>query len=208
MMADDDARLRALITRGREARNLEYKGTRGAESFAWGRDEVNASIARTAMAMANVGGGAIVVGMDQIGPDEWQPNGVEEAVARTYQQDRIQQYVNRRADPYVELTVYHVLHNGLRFVIIEVVGFRELPVVCTGGSGALRQGAIYTRSHEKHETRVVQSEPEMREILDRAIDAGVQKWLRPVFAAMRAAGPTSGSAPTDEELFRAQRGDL
>ncbi|MGH2584734.1 MAG: hypothetical protein ACRDJE_07445, partial [Dehalococcoidia bacterium] len=89
-----------------------------------------------------------------------------------------------------------------------VLGFRESPVVCTAGSGALRQGAVYTRSYEKHETVEVQSLPEMREMLDRAIAVGVQKWLTPVFEAMKAAGIPISAAPTDEELFRAQRGDL
>src|SRR5215210_976755 len=111
-MADDDSRLRELITQGREARNREYKGTRGREPFAWGPDTVNAKIARTAMAMANIGGGAIVVGMDQTGPDSWEPNGIDEATDRTYQQDRVQQYVNRRASPYVELVVHHFSLEG------------------------------------------------------------------------------------------------
>ncbi len=91
---------------------------------------------------------------------------------------------------------------------VEVMGFRELPVVCTKGSGPLRQGAIYTRSTEKFETVVVQSQTEMREMLDRATAASVEKWLRPVFAALRAAGVSSSPIPTDDEQFQAQRGDL
>ena len=43
-MADQDSRLRALITRGREDRNVEYKGARGRETFAWGSDTVNAAL--------------------------------------------------------------------------------------------------------------------------------------------------------------------
>ena len=69
-MAEADAALASLILRGREDRNLEYKGTRGVDPFAWGPARVNATIARTAMAMANIGGGSIVIGMDQVRPDE------------------------------------------------------------------------------------------------------------------------------------------
>jgi predicted HTH transcriptional regulator len=207
-MPDDAARLTELVTRGREDRSLEYKGTRGREPFAWGPDTVNAKIARTAMAMANIGGGAIVVGMDQTGPDSWEPNGIDEATDRTYQQDRVQQYVNRRASPYVELVLHHFSLEGRRFVIIEVAAFRELPIVCRAGSGSLRQGATYTRSFEKHETVEIQSESEMREMLDRAIAVGIEKWLRPVFAAMRDAGVIASLGPTDADRFRVERGDL
>jgi predicted HTH transcriptional regulator len=123
-MTDVDSRLAGLIRHRREERALEYKGTRGQEPFAWGPDAVNAKIARTCMAMANIGGGAIVIGMDQVGPDEWEPNGVEESIATSYQQDRVQRYVNQRADPFVELTVYHHHQDGRHFVIIDVAGVR------------------------------------------------------------------------------------
>jgi len=180
-MAATASELNEFIQRGREERNLEYKGTRGPEPFAWGPDSVNAKIARTAMGMANIGGGTIVIGMDQAGPDRWEPNGVDDVVDASYQQDRVQQYMNRRADPYVEMTLYHHDLDGVRFVIIEIAGFGELPVVCTGGSGVLRQGAVYTRSFSKHETVEIQSQSEMRELLDRAIEVGVENRLRPVF---------------------------
>jgi predicted HTH transcriptional regulator len=207
-MTDADSRLSALILRAREARDLEYKGGGGRLPFAWGPYAVNAAIARTAMAMANIGGGSIVVGMDQVEPDRWQPNGVDEAVDATFQQDRVQQFVNQHADPYVELTVDHLHHDAKRFVIIEVTGFRESPVICTSGSDPLRPGAVYTRSFEKPETRVVQSHLEMRELLDRAIAVGIQQSLRPVFEALKEAGLGGGAIRSDEERFRSQRGDL
>lgn len=173
------------------------------------------------MAMANIGGGSIVIGMDKV-DNQWEPNGVDEEADARFQQDVVQQFVNGCADPYVELTVHHFDHNSKRFVIIEVLGFRELPIVCTGGSDplsqgdvytrqgsdSLRPGAVYTRSHRKWETVRVQSQLEMRELLDRAIAVGVQKWLTPVFGAMRDAGIGPIAALTDEEQFRAQRGDL
>jgi predicted HTH transcriptional regulator len=207
-IGDASSRLREFITRGRETRNVEYKGARGREPFAWGPHEVSAEIARTVMGMANIGGGTIVIGMDQIGPDRWEPNGVDDMVDASYTQDKVQQYVNQRADPYVELSVNHVLHDGKRFVIIEVLEFREMPVVCTKGSKPLRQGAIYTRSFEKVETVEVQSQTEMRDMLDRAIDIGVQKRLQTVFEALRSVGIIGTVAAGSDDQFKIQRGDL
>lgn len=122
------------------------------------------------MAMANIGGGSIVIGMDQIGPDEWVANGVAAQVDTSYEQDRVQQYVNRRADPFVEMFVSHITVDQRPFVIIQISGFDELPVVCTDPvERILRQAAIYTRPREKHETAEIRSQSEMRELLDRAI---------------------------------------
>lgn len=208
-MADTDPTLRAFVTHGREERNLEYKGDSGREPIAWGRAALNAKIAKTTMAMANIGGGTIVLGMDQVGTDEWQPNGVTAATAASYQQDQVQQYVNRRADPYVALAVRHIELEAKFFVIIDVTGFDDLPVVCTASvEGVLRQGAIYTRSFRKHETVEIQSASEMRELLDRAIDRGVRKQLRPLIETLAAAGLLPDAAQSAERRFEAQRGDL
>ncbi len=209
-MADTDPELRSFITYGRERRDLEYKGAGGREPFAWESPAVKAKIAKTAMGMANIGGGTIVIGMDEVSPGAWQANGVDDAIAGAYQQDQVQEYVNRRADPYVELTVRHVEWQSRRFIIIQVEGFDEMPVVCTSGSEDLRQGAVYTRSRSRRETVAVQSQTEMREMLDRAIEVGVQKRLRPFLPfleAIRVMGMVS-PVPTDAERFEAQRGDL
>jgi len=213
-MADMEPELREelvkLILHGREERNLEYKGASGPDPLAWGPDPVKAKIARAAMGMANIGGGDNVIGMDEDKANSvWIPNGVPSDIDASYKQDPVQQYVNRQADPYVKLWVYHVEHSGCRFVIIRVAGFDELPVVCTRPhQGHLRQGAIYTRSFGKHETVEIQSQSEMQELLDLAIERGVERRLRSVFAELAAAIRTVGPPATDEERLRAQRGEL
>lgn len=208
-MAEQNSPLVDLIQQRREKRSLEYKGARGQEPFGWGPAHVNAKIARTAMAMANIRGGAIVIGMDQVGPDQWEPNGVPDEADASYKQDQVQQWVNRRADPYVELAVRHIEFEGKGFVIIEISGFDELPVVCTTSVGKdLRQGAVYTRSRSKNETVTIQSQLEMRELLDRAISVGVQRRLEPVFAALRAAGLMAAPDEADRLRFEQQQGGL
>lgn len=133
------------------------------------------------------------------------PNGVAASIAASYTQDIIQQYINQRADPYVTVTVRKPELDGKTFVVIQVSGFDELPVVCTKGSGSLRQGAVYTRSRTKHETVEVQSQTEMRELLDRAIAVGIQKQLRPFTDALSGILGRS-TAQSVEEQFHAERG--
>jgi hypothetical protein len=210
---NQDPALAEFITRGREERNLEYKGTRGREPFTWEPSTVKAKLARTAMAMAmamaNIGGGVIVIGMDEVGVDAWEANGVTLEVDRTYQQDAVQQFVNQRADPYVELTLRHIDVDEKRFVIIQIAGFRESPVICTRGSGQdLRPAAVYTRSFTKHETIEVQGLAEMRELLDRAIEAGVERRLRPFMRAFRETFGGLSPQDLDARRFEQQRGEL
>lgn len=183
-MPEIDPALLDLIRHRREERNIEYKGSSGQEPFKWGPDTVNSRIARTAMAMANVGGGAIVIGLDQV-----------------------QVYVNGRADPYVELAVRHAELEGRRFVTIQISGFRELPVVCTRNGAYLRESVVYTRPFAKHETAEIRTQSEMRELLDRAIEVGVQKRMRPIVEALQAA-LTAEPLMSDLSRFEAQRGEL
>jgi hypothetical protein len=185
------------------------------------------------MAMANIGGGAIVIGMDKDGPDRWSPKGVSEEVDLSYQQDQVLQYVNERAQPPVHLSAFHVSHRGRRFVVIQVAGFTDLPVVCskpvnkdlcqgamyvrrqeevpseaTQDGGELRDGALYSRSMGKYETAEVRGQSEMREILNRAIDAGIRRQLAPFEPFLEAMWAWMGSispALSDEQRFEEQR---
>lgn len=204
---NQDPALAEFVTRGREERNLEYKGTQGREPFVWDAYAVKAKLARTAMAMANIGGGVIVIGMDEVAPDQWQANGVTTEVGQSYRQDDVQQFVNQHADPFVELALRHIDVDGRRFAIIQVSGFRESPVICLRGDGQhLRPAAVYTRSFTKHETIEVQGPSEMRELLDRAIEAGVERRLRPIMQAFQET--LGGMSPQDVDVrrFEEQRG--
>ncbi|MGD9893273.1 MAG: ATP-binding protein [Dehalococcoidia bacterium] len=206
---NQDPALAEFVTYGREERNLEYKGTQGREPFIWKDYPVKAKTARTAMAMANIGGGVIVIGMDEVASDRWEANGVTPEADQTYQQDEVQQFVNQYANPYVELALRHIDVDGKRFVIIQMSGFRESPVICTGGDGRhLRAAAVYTRSFTKHETIEVRDPAEMRELLDRAIEAGVEKRLRPFMQAFRETFGGLSPQDIDARRFEEQRGGL
>jgi hypothetical protein len=62
------------------------------------------------------------------GPDSWMALGVSAKMDASYTQDDVQQYVNQRADPYVELTLRHIDVDGCRIVIVQVDGCDDLPI--------------------------------------------------------------------------------
>jgi predicted HTH transcriptional regulator len=162
----------ALIYYGSEERNLEYK-----TSMNWNTDETKTKLAKSIMAMANIkDGGAIILGVTEEAPGKFVPTGMSEEDERSFNQDSVSEYVNKYADPFVELKVEKHIEGDKRFVIVQVQEFEELPVVCKKDhSGVLKRGDLYTRSRHKHESVQVPSQTEMREILDMAVDKRMQR---------------------------------
>ena len=220
-MAEAEDRLSRLITHGREERYLEYKGSGPGESLRWSGNAdtgdndntVREKLARSIMAMANLEeGGDIVLGMEQVGPDNWDAAGLSDDAANTFRQDSVQEWVNERADPSVQLTVYQHAWRSKQFVIVRVQGFDEVPVVGVRGTGSrqgLRESAMYVRSRGKHETAEVSAYEDMRSLLDRAIDIGIERRLKPFGRLLESLLqlPTGGSR-MDEERFQQRQDDL
>ena len=208
-MERDD--LLELIERGRESRRVEIK-----QSIDIAEKRIKAKIAKAAMGMANTrDGGLIILGMKEIDDERFEPEGVEPAHLASISQDRVSSVVAAYASPYLELTVTRLtsdrrpLLRDKTFVVIDVAEFSEAPVICKRAyqPEGLREGAIYIRSFERHETREVRSEAEMRELLE----LGTEKRLRKLLQMTERAGGeivpvTPGTA--DQERFRAQLKDI
>lgn len=192
-------RFTALIELRREERFLEYK-----HSLPW--DDLKNKIAKTAMGMANIrDGGTIIIGMAQRG-GQFVPEGMLDEHIATYDVDDIQAYVNKFADPYVRVELHHVKLNQENFIALVVHEFDEIPVVCKRNyDDVLRQGAIYTRSHRIPETCEVQSQTEMREIIEIATYKGVRRFAE----RMQRVGVLK-VAPSESDLdaFERQLGGL
>ena len=194
-----------LVTHGREERNLEYKA-----SFAWGKggEPLRSRVIKTCLALANLrDGGAVVVGVVEDPQGTFTPVGVEGHHLKTYLQDPIQENINQHADPFIDVTVATVQLEGKAFVVLQVRPFDQVPVICKkNGIENLRGGAIYTRARKKHETIEVPSQTEMREILDRATENGVQRWVEIGLhsGAIKIGGPVADAA----EQFNEQLGAL
>jgi len=127
------------------------------------------SLAKDILAFSNVqDGGYIVIGFDD---KTFKRIGVTEAQAKTFDQETMQDQMANYADPFVTFTVYNniVDANGLRFVIIRIFEFPEIPVVCKTDSKDTSQGKIYYRSRRRRpESEPVSNSFDMRDILDRA----------------------------------------
>jgi len=159
-----------LITHGREERNLEYK-----RDVSWKDTTIQAKLIKSILAMSNIpNGGAIVIGVEQKG-EEFTPNGLSDGNLKTFTQDSLSSRVSTFADPYVEITVTHVSYESANYVVIQVMEFAEIPVLCKrDGKEGLSIGHLYTRPHRKIESVLVPSQIEMREIVNMAVDKGME----------------------------------
>ena len=157
--------LKRYLEAGRsERRNLEYK--RGAR---W--DSLKYNITKAALAMANLeGGGYVIIGVED-GDGRYQLSGMPESDVRTYKIDDVSEFINKYADPHIEID----LGTFQNVVVVQVFEFEEVPVVCKKDSDDLERGRIYVRPRRKNESTPQPTAFDVKEILDNAIDKGIRK---------------------------------
>ena len=188
-----------LIERGRESRWLEYK-----QAAPW--DDLRLKIVRTALAFANTqNGGHIVIGMRDLGGDQYEATGMTGEHLATYSLDTVQAGVNRYAEPFVSLDCAAHEHEGKRFYIIAVAEFEDVPVICTRDApGELQRAAIYSRSRRVTSSAPIDNQTDMRALLDLATDRALGRRV----AHLRSLGLLPNEPPTvltDTERFASQR---
>lgn len=125
--------------------------------------------AKDILALSNVqDGGYLVIGFAD---KTFERIGVTEAQAKTFVLETMQDQMAKYADPFVTFSVANdiVDANGLRFVVIHVFEFPEVPVVCRSDGHDVAHGRVYYRSRRRRpESEPVSNSFDMRDILDRA----------------------------------------
>jgi predicted HTH transcriptional regulator len=197
-----------LLARGHETNGVEFKGPgmRTAKPFL-------AKVVRAVLGMANRrDGGLVIIGVEA---KKLEPKGLsDEEAAAWLDYDHLSVSVNEYARPSVSFDLERFPFQDRIFVIINVHEFGDIPILCCkdfGGSDkqTLKRGACYVRSLHKPETSEIPSEEAMRELLELAVDKGVEKFVK----RARKAGlyPTTeapAASPSVEELFKEQIEDV
>lgn len=206
-----------LLDLGHESQGIEFKGP-----FARADKEQFAEVVRAVLGMANRRDcGLIVIGVDEHDDGTGSgkkllPVGLSATDREGWDQDAVLSSVNSYVDPFVELDVVSVEHDGKHFVALHVREFDEFPVLCTKpfakqkgnrSDVVLREGACYVRRRGRIETSEIPTHVEMRELLDLATEKGIRRFLK---QAHRSGLDIVGlrQLPDDAALFDAQRGDF
>ena len=191
--------IEALLGIG-EFRNLDFKASHELDKNA------KIEITKDLMAFANTpDGGRIIIGVKENKSDpngkRFELTGMETVHLSTWTHDKLADTAKNFADPYVEFEFETVPVNGSVCVVIRIQEFQDIPVICKRNFGAtLRCGAIYTRTCGKRESAEVQSQTEVREILNMATEKNVRKFIG---TAMKVGLPLV-IGPTDSDKFNKQ----
>jgi hypothetical protein len=97
--------------------------------------------------------------------------------------------------------------DGALFFVVVVRPFADYPVVCAKdllieGKAVVIRGRMYCRSRRTPETTEVQTLEDMREIIELAIDRGVERYFRRRQVESRSSGASA------EQQFNQQIKDL
>lgn len=117
-------------------------------------------------------GGYIIIGVEKNDYGKYEIMCMDDYCVGTYEQEKVLEAANVYADPYVDidLKVFKTEKNN-SIVVIKVFEFAQVPVICKHNyERILEQGRIYTRTFRKPESTATISSPDLREIIDLALE--------------------------------------
>lgn len=166
-------RLELLLQGGEETDSIEFKA-----AIPWDKS----TFVKDILALANiVDGGSIIIGVEN---GTFSRQGVTDEIVRTYDLDQMRDQIAPFADPRVVFSRSVIADkNGLKYVVIEVLPFEEIPVICARDGADVCKGVIYYRSRARRpESSRVSTSAEMREIVETSIVRRARQLRRMGFA--------------------------
>jgi len=164
----------SMLDMGTELPSLDYKREIDIHT-----NDGRAAIAKDIIAMANSGGGTIIVGVDEVAPGEFSKVGLPVKNLHDFEASVINRAVRNYMSPSVSLTVRRVIDNGLTFIFIEVPSIDdELVLVAKMNlKSGLYSGRIYIRTAAS-ESAELQDAAELRRLTDRVIRHKISNLLK------------------------------
>lgn len=174
-----------------ESQSVDFK-----QSAPW--STLESKIIRTALAMANLrDGGIIIIGVSESG-DRWERTGISDEDLTTYEVDHVIEGVHRFASPSVSVRLILVPYESRNFLTVQVFEFTDTPIVCRRDGPGLKQGAVYVRPPGVARTTEIRSADQMHDLLELA----AEKRARRILETARRIGldPMPAKKPFDDEL--------
>ena len=182
--------LQLLITKPREDLATEYKGWLNLQG-----NEHKATLAKAAIALANHGGGYIVVGFAEQGQSlESQPRPAENPEIT---QDSVNEAIRRYADPEFHCEVYEVPHpdTGVSHTVVTVPGTLTVPVMSRREcQGILIPNRCYIRKPGPRSEQP-QTAEEWRTLFNRCVRAYRDEMLEAIRSIITGRVETQNSMP-------------
>ena len=195
----EQQRLITLLTEPRESLHIEYKSWIDLSS-----NHGKATIAKAAIALANSGGGTIVLGMREDASDKATPKSKPRPsnISR-YDVAVVNAAVNRYADPKLDCEIEYANHpdTNEEHAFVVIPSNVSVPVMSTRDSGdVIRQQTCYIRKPGPKSEPPYTSE-EWRKLLDRCVRSSRQDMLDSIRAIVLGQTDAGQTSPTDEQAL-------
>lgn len=154
-----------LIEFGQETRTLDYKGP-----LRWSEKDKKSccDLTKDILAMANTAGGAIVIGVAER-QNRFVLEGLDPNDAVTWETTRLNNFINRYADPPVNCQLLVVEHKDRHFVIISVPVFSFTPhITIRDYPESLSRATLYVRS-ANNASAPIENSADFNSLVERAI---------------------------------------
>jgi predicted HTH transcriptional regulator len=185
----DRQELEALLEGGTETQKIDFKAP-----CSWNVE----SFAKDILSLSNIqDGGYIIIGVSEKRNGTFERKGITDAQHDTFKIDIMRDQMASFADPHTNFIVELVEDNsGLKYVVIRVFQFEEIPVICNKDSRDTRKGIIYYRNKNRRiESAPVSNSYDMRDIVKLATVRMMQRKIELGFTVEPSAKKT-----LDEEL--------
>lgn len=186
---------RELLAQKAETKNLDFK-----ESLNWDEasNEAKCELVKDILAFLNTqDGGSIVFGVRD---SAFEPIGLSEADFASFDITKVNDFLHRYTDPPGYCEVQKMIVDGLRFVVITVSEFKDVPIICKKAANSsvepyrtiLKAAGLYIRT-EKATTEIVGSAEAMRDLINRALLKRGDQLLNTINALLRGNPPSQQS---------------
>ena len=154
---------KALLNLSTETPTLDYK-----ESVVLSTRDGRACLAKDVIAMANIGGGTVIIGVAEQSRGHFRKVGLAPDKLAELEVSLVNKCLRPFIDPSFHIGVRRVTQDERTFVFLEVPGAKETPILARKDNKAasLYQGRLYIRSSAA-ESREITDSAELRQLLRR-----------------------------------------
>ncbi len=167
MMNDQDDRLIRALRQDHESRSVDYKA-----AMVWDTKAGKAAccgIVKDILAMANSGGGLIILGVDELRDKSFRRSGVPSSMLPSWETTRVNSFVQTYADPPINVLVRRFTDTDLTFIALDVPSFPNVPHICVSAYlGELLRFALYVRT-ANNESAPIGSSADFNVIIEQAV---------------------------------------
>lgn len=192
-----------LIFRAFESKEHEFKGP-----IAWNGNDKKAccEIVKDILAMANTKGGFIVIGVEET-TNGFVPKGLTPQQIASYQPEEINRYIQRYAEPPINITLAKVENNGKSFVIIKIPQFASIPHICkTEFPGVLTKPTLYVRT-DNNESAPIATASDFHALIESSLLKRKQSLLTAIRSIIKGYEPDKDQKQMVKEQFSRQIAD-